>query len=306
MQEKIHIPKLLADKKKSARTSIAPLGEILITKPTRNAFLQWIYKIKLVETSAFSAHCSDKLIFAQILESVAPEVAEKFHPRTLGLKKALPKIHTLFPRGFVVKPTDDMNSDGKSVYVEESFWEAYEKNPEIFLQTSPKPNALTGEVSSGETFLVQEKIGERAEEYRLHTLEHHVVKGATYTRWNQAWNRESFHRAEVALQEFLDALPRWVLAGQAWGVDLMEGPKGFQIVEVNTNRGREIHWSGDLNIPDTLRAYVLLLEEKYGAVFSGKVGEMLRAGEANREKYLEKFGQEEVELHAALKHEMQR
>lgn len=274
---------------------LLPIGEVEIA-PTRNAFLAWIYSAGIVEASEFSAHCSDKLYFSRLVEREAPEAA-KFLPRTFGLAEFLenPALTE-----FVVKAAGGMDSGGQGIFTEAEFYAEIKKDSARFLGSGPECNPLTGLVSSGERYLVQEKLS--GQELRLHTLESRVVRGATFTRWDTPWDKFLFAAAENALERFLHLLPARLTDKQAWSVDLIGTPEtGFRLVEVNTNRGEAGHWSGDLSIPDTLAAYVNHLERHYGAEFLGEAGRQLRAGEANREKFLAKFGVAAVARHEALK-----
>jgi hypothetical protein len=202
-----------------------------------------------------------------------------------------------------VKPVASMGSDGKGFFFSiEDFFAKFSADPEHFLAEEVSP--LTGMLSSGEKYLVQEKVGEREREYRLHTLENRVVRGATFTRWDQDWQEEKFLAAEDALQRFLDQLPQWFTARQAWSLDLMESGADFFIVEVNTNRGSQKHWSGDLVNPDTLRAYAEHLQKYYGARFVSEGAQKILRGEASTAGYVEKFGLEAVQRHRELRKHM--
>lgn len=276
-------------------------------EPKRNAFLAWVYGVGLVEASSYSAHCADKLFFAQLIETHASE-AKYFHPKTVGLSW-LPKefdalkeeLSTLFPNGFIVKQAGGINSSKRGVYlVEEEFFQDFKNCPKQFLQTEPVKAEASGIISSGEKFIVQEKIFGKME-LRLHTLESRVVKGATFTRWNEAWDRDLFERAEESLEKFLQSLPNHLIKAQAWSVDLLKEGNSFRLVEVNTNRGMERQWSGDLVVPETLGAYVRHLEKFYGISFLGESGELFRNNLANREKFLKKVGSQEFETHERLK-----
>ncbi len=268
---------------------------------TRNAFLKVVYAAGLVEASEFSAHCADKLLFARFIESILPNGS--IHPKTRGVKELLPNLAENIHREFrdpLVKPVASMGSDGKGIYFSiDDFLQKYSADPEFFLVEEISP--LTGILSSGEKFLIQEKVGQREGEYRLHSLEGRVVRGATFTRWDHDWNEEKFSAAENALQQFLDQLPSWFTARQAWSFDLMESDSGFWIVEVNTNRGRQKHWSGDLVNPDTLRAYAEHVQKFYGAKFLSAGAQKLLNGEASAEQYVEKFGEEAVRRHELLR-----
>jgi hypothetical protein len=302
------ILKTFAERQKASVTEpFFPLGEVSI-RPRRNDLLNWLYDKNVVEASEFSAHLFDKLFFAQFLKLASPEAYEEFHPRTSGLSEYLSRENAReailgdFPDGFVVKAVGGMNSSGTGVLMDEAFFTALEKNPADFISSGSDPGELTGIISSGERFLVQEKIGTRQGEYRLHTLEDRVVRGATYTRWDQDWDRFIFTAAENALERFLHMLPKYMTSKQAWSFDFMGSPEtGFKIVEVNTNRGRRKHWSGDLEIPDTLAAYTNHLESHYGALFLGEAGEELRNGVASGARHLEKFDAAAVARHLELK-----
>lgn len=274
-------------------------------RATRNGLLQWLYSQGIVEASSYSGHLADKLFFARLLEIAAPAAARKFHPLTRGVGELVLDMgvssRALFPSGFVAKPVAGMNSEGGRIYLSgEEFLRDYALTPSAFMADEDEPSRLTGLISSGERYLLQEKV-EGQTEFRLHTLEGRVVEGATFTRWDEAWNRASFERAEAALQEFLSLLPEALVRGQAWSVDLLETANGFRVVEVNTNRGRPTQWSGDLSLPDTLQAYVLHLERYYGAKFLGAAGDLFRAGKANEEKYVAKFGLDAWERHQLLR-----
>lgn len=291
---------ILEERKAQSFPPMLALGEV-DPKPTRNGLLKWIYAQGLVEASEFSAHGADKLLFARLVEILLPH--DRFHPKTRSIAELQPNLEESlkreFPHGYVVKPAGTMNSDGHGVYLS-GFLEEFSLHPDKFVGRSDFACELTGLVSSGEKYLVQELIGNREAEYRLHTLEGRVVKGATYTRWDQGWVEADFLRAEVALQRFLDQLPPWFVARQAWSVDMIDS-EGFRLVEINSNRGRQGHWSGDLAIPDTLQAYALHLEKYHGAKFVGEGGKLFLSGQANLEGFLEKFGAESVARHAELR-----
>lgn len=272
---------------------------------TRKDFLKTLYSSQAVEASEFSAHCADKLLFAKWVEEIA-NPRENFTcgiPKTKSLKDLMPDLEKNLKSEFpnpVIKPVASMGSDGKGFYFStEEFLQEFQKRPVFFLEDEVSP--LTGILSSGEKFFVQENIGSRENEYRLHTYQGKVVKGATFTRWDQDWDLKKFDQAEEALQTFLNTLPLWFTARQAWSVDLMEGQGGFYVVEINTNRGRPKHWSGDLTNPDTLAAYCRHFEEFYGAKFESEGAKQLRRGEARLEDFVEKFGWEAVRKHQELR-----
>lgn len=281
-------------------------GELVFQgENTRKDFMKTLYASFAVDASEFSAHCADKLLFTKWVESIAisREGVGCGMPKTKSLKELLPDLKENLKREFVspvVKPVASMGSDGKGIYFSaEEFLRDFEKKPEFFLEEEISP--LTEMLSSGEKYFVQERIGSRQNEYRLHTYQGRVVKGATFTRWDQDWDQKKFEQAEEALQQFLNTLPSWFTARQAWSVDLMAGDSGFSVVEINTNRGRKKHWSGDLTNPDTLAAYAEHLKEFYGAKFESEGAKQLLRGESRLEDFVEKFGWEAVKKHQALR-----
>lgn len=287
-----------AERERSASPAPRNLGEAELP-PTRNGLLRWLYAKGVVEASPYSGHLSDKLFCYRFLDEARP--GSKLLARSCSLDEigSTPKERRArFPGGYVVKPTGGMDSNGQSVFID---------GEEFFSRNISRPageamNPITGLVSSGEKFFAQENLGNREGEYRLHTLEAEVITGATFTRWDQEWDLAKFVRAEAALQDFLSALPAWVTARQAWSVDLMERGDGtFGIVEINTNRGLERQWSGDMINPDTMQAYVFHLESKYGARLVGMSGEIFRNAKADQAKYEEKFSAEARQRHAELK-----
>jgi hypothetical protein len=274
------------------------LGEVEIP-PTRNSLLKWLYSTGVVEASPYSGHLSDKLFCYELLQEALP--GNKLLARSCSLLEigASPaERRARFPGGYVVKPTGEMDSNGEGLFLRgEDFFSA----GNIPL-ADEAVNPITGLVSSGEKFFAQEALGAREGEFRLHTLEAEVIPNATFTRWDQEWDLAKFAKAEKELQDFLSALPAWVTARQAWSVDLMEKSDGsFGIVEINTNRGLERQWSGDMINPDVMQAYVLHLEAKYGAKLLGESGEIFRRAKADQAKYEEKFSEEARRRHAELK-----
>ena len=62
---------------------------------------------------------------------------------------------------------------------------------------------------------------------------------------------------------------------------MSNGRGGFRIVEINTNRGEEMHWSGSLHTPSTLKKHLLHIEEKFSWQFKGLNALLMRWGLAN-------------------------
>jgi hypothetical protein len=265
---------------------------------TRNGFLALVYEQGWIAADSFSAHCSDKLLLSDLIKAVSKEAYERFHPLTFGVREYLESSKAAsapLDSNFVIKAVDGMNTDGKGLF------RSWEEFLSVWSDPGEQASGLTGLLSSGESHMVQAVVGNPEHELRLHTWEGDVIPGATFTRWDQPWSLQWFAEAEQALQEFLNLLPRWFVARQAWSIDLMGRDGVFRLVELNSNRGLRKHWSGDLSLPDTLQAYVLYLESRYGLTCAGQAGALLRAGEANQEAYLRKFGLSAARRHRELK-----
>lgn len=298
------LSRLIAEESAMAPAS-APKLAPYSGRSTRNDFLTWLYQNSLVRADALAAHLSDKLFFAKLLAAVAPEAYASFHPRTFSLTDlgsepaaALSEIE------IVAKPAAGMNGEGGRVYLSRAeFLQAFAERPELF-GAEEEPSPLTGIISSGARYLVQERLS--GEEFRLHTFEGRVVEGATFTRWDSPWRKEDFLAAETAMQRFLDLLPRWLVRGQAWSADFLRTDKGFRLLEINTNRGQARQWSGDLSLPDVLGAYTQHLTRYHEADFSAAGGPALLAGEGNLEKYIAKFGAEAWARHQGLRAGLER
>ncbi|RZA08126.1 MAG: hypothetical protein EOP11_05770 [Proteobacteria bacterium] len=263
---------------------------------TRNAFLRWAYESGMVVAGAYSGHLSDKLFFARLLKSYAPAAYARFHPATLSPEEFTGED----PRDFIAKPVAGMSGEGGLIYQGRDAILAAMKGVPLFLETG-LVSPISGLLSSGRHYLIQERLVGLGPELRVHTLGGRVVAGATFTRWDTEWDLAAFGAAEAALQEFLDLLPEPLVRGQAWAVDLLCTKDGHKIIEVNTNRGFAGQWSGDLSLPDVLGAYVREIEGRHGQVFLGEGGEAFRSGTANLAKYIEKFGAESWERHCRLR-----
>lgn len=303
---------------KSAPRSFSP------SEATRNAFLaEVLYAGDLVEASNYSRLMSDKLFQVQYLSQRAP-VAE-FFPKTRAFrefaaasqlltnagtlkqdKDAVQKIEAAlrkaFPNGFVAKPVAGYNTGGKGFYINESQALAHDlvQHPEKFLGTGKDFLFVNNELglSSGEGWIIQELLqqrpGEKPPEFRVHTFENHVVDGATEARWHTA-SMSNFRSVNAYVQKFLNLLPREDVRRQAWGLDVVEiGPQQYRIIEINTNRGEQIQWSGYLISSLQLGAHVRFLEDKRILTLTGPHAADFRRNRANLESWVRKEGKEDV------------
>lgn len=287
-----------------------------VTEATRNELLNDIlYKHKLVEASEFSRMMSDKLFQVEFLIKENPAVAPYF-PKTLAFSEFLatqkvlknsnkPKqlkiaLQKNFPHGFVVKPTAGYNTGGRGFYINDiaGLTQDLLANPAKFTGNgrpfvSPELN-----IASGEPFLIQELLtpagGGRPPEYRVHTFEGRVVKEATESRWLNP-EEKNFKAIEDYVQGFLDKVPPAVLQKQAWGLDVVEvAPGNFRIIEINTNRGNEIQWSGYLISSIQLGALARHLEKYQYLTLEGPAAETFRKNKAGLESWIRKEGLEQV------------
>lgn len=302
---------------------------LIRTRPTRNAWLKSIYEQDLVRADEFSCMLADKLFFARMLKQNLGERSLRYYPKTRGLFElsggsvpAAPdfrqRLAQEFPGGFIVKPAAEVNSAGETLgfyFDPESFFadikklksEPFALNERLRVLHSAFTNNQwvspdLGRLASGERLIVQSDVGaeligevsgrsRRFDEVRTHTFEEACIDGGDYHRWSVSpvQVREKFRWAQEFTRRFLAELPREVIQGQAWSLDLMvAGPNAIRIIDVNTNRGKKGHWSGFLVRPDLLGAYTRHLERTKGVKFAGWNGLLLRRGWASYHKYLKK------------------
>lgn len=296
-----------------------------VTIATRNFLLNDVlYKERFVEASDYSRLLSDKLFQVEFLKRAAPG-AEKFFPKTQSFREFLKeagvvddsghiiqhgttpeRVHAAlakhFPNGFVVKPTAGYNTGGRGFYINDAKALVHDlvTDPVKFLGADKFHLFKSDELglASGEGFLIQEMLsppgGGRPPEYRVHTFEGRVVKGATESRWLNP-NERNFTQMEAFVQNFLSHLPPEVVSRQAWGLDVVEvAPGNYRIIEINTNRGKEIQWSGYLISSFQLGALVRHLEGQGLLRLSGPLAETFRKNKAGLESWIRKEGFEAV------------
>ena len=284
---------------------------------SRNAFLEFLYKEQIIQANVLSLQLADKLFSYNFLSRKAPEFAMKTLPKSIGIS-VLAKLyagHVLqptvknieyalsqsFPDGFLMKPVSEMNSDGTSL-VFDSKKIAVKILEEIADSQPPFKSSILGQLVSGEEWMVQALVPMgKACEYRVHTMGHRVVRGGTSCRWDHFYDEKKFAEVDDCLQLEMDKIPKGLLQGHAWGIDVFYNGKDLKIVDINTNRGQAVQWSGDMSVPDVLGAYVRHVEEFFGYYFLGHTGESLRSGNAGMDSWYRKFGKEKVEEYLALK-----
>jgi hypothetical protein len=302
-------------------------AEVQVSEPTRNALLaEAVYSQGLVEASTYSRLMSDKLFQVKFLTQVAPSVAP-FFPQTFGFREFLRRqglvdakgflkgneaqitqaFQKQFPQGFVVKPVAGYNTAGKGFYINETQTLVKDllKDPKKFLGSDRNFLFSSPELglASGEGWLVQQLLKAKVNgvpvdgkppEYRVHTYQKHVVPNATESRWLVA-GEKSFPEVNAYVQKFLDLIPEAHLAKQAWGLDVVQlGPGDFRVIEINTNRGQPIQWSGYLLSGLQLGAHVRHWESVGVLKLNGPTAEPFRRNRANLESWIRKEGRDAV------------
>ncbi len=312
---------------KSLRSFPPPTDVTAKVRATRNDFLKVLYESQMVEADTLSLALSDKMIVAELLKHYLGDKYLDYHPKTYGLVSFLAKYKLInpntgeveaskseiedvlrqeFPGGFIIKPTTGWSSKGRTFFKDpDEVVEFLTKgNPELYESDHYLSAFFSDAVDatvSGERFIIQATLGlseglkpkdsqaESLREFRSHSLWGNFVPDGTKGRWIGARPDKTL-KNDVArfLQDFLDSLPKGLRQGQAWSYDILEIEKGkYSIVEVNTNRGKEGHWSGSLHNPKIIGAYVRHLEKTYSWKFKSFSGVLLRWDMSNRGRWVE-------------------
>lgn len=215
-----------------------------------------------------------------------------------------------FPHGYIVKPAAGINSEGKSkgfyFKMDKFLADLVREDSPVYSPAdfqTPFVSPLLGVVASGEMLILQENVVLAAgaesplttkefAEVRAHTFEDKLVAGATYSRWAESKvkvTKEHFRATDELIQALLAKLPKEFLARQAFSIDVAVLANGYtRILDVNTNRGREIQWSGYMPRPGVIGAYTRHLEAEKKLHFAGLNGALLRSGWGNYLHYLKK------------------
>ncbi len=298
---------------------------------TRNDWLKNIYKVGLIEASELQRDLGDKLFMYKMLKEIlTQEKAEIFHPKTMGIKELfiknnlIDKNHQLikdiakikaaikkeFPKGWIVKPASNINSQGLFYFKNSKFFKDL-LDPKVGSQiysskqfTTPFFSKALNSVGTGEAYIFQEnvilaagyqKIRQAKEfiEIRVHTLEDKVIQGGAYSRWkeiDEKVNPKDIKRASDFVQQFLNSLPKKFLAKMAFGIDVAVLDNGaLRLIEINTNRGRyNKQWSGYIARPKILGAYTRHIEKHYPIRISGLSGFIFRNNLGSLHKYFKK------------------
>ncbi len=214
-----------------------------------------------------------------------------------------------FPAGFVVRPAVGIapseTSRGLFPDTDQFIVELVRKDNALYSAShmgQPVKSHILNTVTSGEGVVLQENVVMSADvrkplkeryfqEVRIHTYEGRVVAGAVPERWVQhnLLTPEQVRRAEAFIGELLTTLPLTLLNRQAWGVDVAVMDNGeMRVIDIVTNRGRNVAWSSYLEQPRVIAAYSRHFEEYYGMRFQGLDGALIRYGFANYLPFWEK------------------
>ena len=304
-----------------ASESRGPVKEIHVSA-RRNEWLREVYGLGIVETSEIDRLLWSKTITAELLTRLGTNPGYKFFPKTIGLKCFLASYTLLgkdngidanreqirialkraFPNGFVVM------RDSPTMLREDNLDEYY-RNPEIFLDELLKSDSTLykkGEyaqpfyskdvegVTSGEKIILQESIlepGTSFVEARAHALEHRVVEGAIFPRFEAGKGLSAQETAQVRdfVDTFLAAQPKELTRLRAWSLDVAVLSNGkTRVLHILTNRGNATHWSKFQSYPSVLGAYTRHIEAFYNVKFTGISGFLLRNNLGNLPRFLRK------------------
>lgn len=229
-------------------------------RPDKASFIAAVYANKLVEASWATEMLSDKRVVAEIFTRELGEDANKYYPKTVGLREFLARHHLIdakggitadgetveaalheeFPGGFSVRPAVGVapRETGKGLFkdTDEFVVELMKPNSSVYNPAhflKPVTSHILGRVSSGEAVVLQEDVVGTADarkqlkrkffgEVRIHTYENRVVEGAVPTRWVQTdlLTQDEVKIAEAFVTDLLKRLPPALLTKQAWGVDV--------------------------------------------------------------------------------------
>ena len=214
-----------------------------------------------------------------------------------------------FPAGFVVRPAVGIapSETGRGLFPETDQFivELLKPNNALYSPDHlaiPVKSHILDEIASGEAIVLQENVVGSADarkklktryfqEVRVHTYEGRVVEGSVPSRWVQTnlLKNDEIKKAEAFVEEFLKSMSLAFLSRQAFGVDVAVMDNGeMRIIDVVTNRGKAIAWSGYLDQPRVIGAYSRHFEQHYGIAFKGFGGTLIRHNFANYLPYWEK------------------
>lgn len=304
---------------------LARLKPKIISK--RSTFFRYLYEKQIVSSHRAIFLLSDKLLFWRLIQSELGSRAEYFHPFSMGLKEFLVKIemvqpngelinnkerlleelNKMFPKGFVLKPLMGFSSNGNGIISnpERLLRELYkDQSPYWSKEEISSPSTVMdarlgiGRITSGERFLLQEKVGEtildyslskmydHSNEYRVHSYGRHVIPGAISARWYGPNDSRLVSVAEKFIEDFLREMPGIFFLRKAFSFDVYVTHNSAAIIELNTNFGQRGGWSGFSSEPNILGAYVRFFEKQFGWNFGNDIhATLLRSDLGNIKVY---------------------
>ena len=291
-------------------------------------WLKAAYDRNLVDASRVGWMLADKLIFAETLKrELGAAEAERFYPKTLGLKQFLESRRLVdvrgrlkvdadaveqaladeFPFGYVVKPAVGVapGETERGLYArsDQLVTELFAAKPTVYAPSTfrvPIRSHILGGAASGEAIVLQEDVVLRADARqrlrarkmsiaRVHSYEDRAVPDSAPASWvrdDRLPTTSDARRSEAFVSQMLGRLSAQLVAKQAWSLDVAAMDNGdLRVVDVVTNRGRPIAWSGYLDQPRVIGAYSRLWEDRYGVSFGGVSGALLRANLGNYLSY---------------------
>lgn len=287
---------------------------------SKSQWLQAIYAKQLVDTSNSTGLLSDKLLFYEVAKRELGDKVDQYVVKTVGLRDFLvseglvgsdgkliaegdkieASLFKVFQSGVVARPAVGVapRETGRGLFKDSDEFVAELLKPNSFLyrpdhRARPVRSTVLDEISSGEAIVLQEDLLMKPvaasakaawREVRVHTYEGRVVSDAN----PEFWVRESHISAQETasaqkfVSEFLSLLPSTMLTKQAFSFDVLIQPGGqLKIVDLVTNRGRKVGWSGYLDQPRVIGAYTRHFEQYAGVRFAGLAGVMLRKNAGN-------------------------
>lgn len=251
---------ILRDLKRRPPTAFGAKSIQLPLFANKNDWLTAVYAAGLVDSSIATEMLADKRLLFAILTAELATGAEKYYPRTMGLREFLLKRRLVdangqlrrdaeeieealleeFPDGFIIRPAVGVapNEKGHGLFASnESFLAELLNSKSVLFNEQHVKQAVKSHilerVASGEAVVIQEDIvaaannrhkakATYAREIRLHTYESQIVPDSVPERWVQTnlFTADDVTRAVNFAHEFLQRLPAEILSRQAFGIDV--------------------------------------------------------------------------------------
>jgi hypothetical protein len=240
----------------AATTRALPMRQVLLALGfDERRLAPWRLEHKLVQALVFRHYYPD---------SVPPTLGLDRLAQGVNLRDLRNTLHATFPRGFVIKTALGDCSGNDCDYRTEAALSWIESGA----RHMPGPRTLTEE-----EFIVQERKNIR-HEYRVHTIEDHVIEDLTVHRHQGSVKPGEREGPNLYVRQILDALPPGITSGSnlGWDVALLDDGS-FAVIEVNiggihTEHNPGFHASGFFHHREYGAIYtarlLLFLERTYG------------------------------------------